>query len=952
MRPFDKLRANGYGQKTHSKLWATLLLTVMLAAAVLGVKPVGEQWVTLGPYSGGINIESDGRFLGANQLYTAENFIWTVNGLSVREGFQRFAEPLSGDPIRFMKIFRNNTGQKYLFYSDGANLWYRRNLTEATTLINYGRVSRGCANTSAGSKIVDIDTVAQAAVRSMIGTGEGRTLNVGDTTRIIDFVLGDTLIYVTVPFTTTMSCQTYAIDFKSIEIRQALLVVNNLWFYTNTGKFYFNGEDSVVIIDRLTADRWQMTTPYVIRSCWNSSNATLRFKATGVGGTNYAGKFLRLTTDPRSNAAHNPIPAGHPIYMSYPIQTSTSELFYTSGAAFMPDSVGSGAAEYFTIDDLKYDSTSLTFVEVDSIQRLTQDSTQWGCTGSEPTYLKIWLRSKPDTMAYATGDWFVSPSVKDTTLGTPTSLQSYINMTNKIGGSNYMTPNKPAVKVSGMTFKFNALNNSSNTVKGAIYTAGRTLVDTTKTALAGFMTSSVGLAFVKPVELLGNTNYLFVVWTNSSGVGCSLRRAGAHGYRFWSQTLTYSGTFPATFAPTDSVPYLACVDIAVNFFDSSSTTHRDAYTCYPVVGGYVTADSAIYAASDPTGFHDHDTGWVAMFRMKKEVSKSRTTVGINFAIRDNSNNTFFENRVSNEDLIYYSEPNMPDSFLAAHVVTIDPGNACVIGGEQGGNIIIYTASNRFQLVYAGGGAYAKNRMDGSRGIIAKGSFVNVDGVHYGLARDGYWQSDGGAPEIISNAVASYFRDSLDYSQLEKIASGYDPTNDNIWITFNGITLVYNRPTGSWWRQSFAASAYAYNGDITISDSIMFMAAGAESSTIYIQKGNKDDGVNLTASLQTGYMNFDAPEIEKGIVDLRLGYKASDTTSGSITMHPVLSVDGTLYKSSSNLAMTIASGANDKWIRLPMGSLWGNEVGLGINVTNGSGLRWNYVRAKVMSGGER
>jgi hypothetical protein len=930
----------------------------ILVLVVMGFKPVGEQWVGLGPWSGGINIESGGRFLNASQLYTASNFIWTVNGLQVRDGFQRFAAPVSADPINFLTIFRNQTGQKYLFSSDGSTLWCRRNLTETGTAIEYGRVTRGCANTYAGSTVVDIDTVSVANVRAMAGAGEGWVITVGDTSRIIDFVLCDTLLYVTVPFTTTMVRQAYDIHLQSIRINDAIPMVNNLWFYANTGKFYFNKTDSVVVTDPLTGDRWPLTTPYVKRYCWSTSNATLRFTASTLGSTNYAGQFLRLTTDPKSCVAHNPIPAGHHFYLPYPIQTSAGGIVYTRGAAFMPDSVGSGAAEYFTIEPLEYDSTTLTFVIVDSIQRLVQDSADWSCSESEATYLKVWMRSKPDSMDYGTGDHFFSPCLRDSTMGTPGSGSGSYNIVNHIRGSKFHTPNRQALKAASMTVKCPALSVSSISFKGAIYTSARALVDTTWTYQlptdAAHTITGVTLTFPDPVELAGNTDYIFAiecdsVYNASYPYTFKILQNATHQY-MWGQTLTYTGTFPATFEPTDSATHEMGASIAINWFDSSSTANRDAYTCYPIAGGYVTADSAILAACGPTGFHDHDTCTIAMFRMKRHLTNA--SAGINFAVKNNSNNTIFENRASNSDLIYYSEPNLPDSFLPAHVITIDPGNPCVTGGEQGGNTIIYTASGRFQLVYAGGGAYAKNRMDGSRGIIAKGSFVNVDGVHYGLARDGYWQSDGSAPVIISGAVESYFRDSLDYSKLDEIASGYEPTNDDIWITFNGITLVYHRPTQSWWRQSFAGTAYAYNGDIGISDSIAFVAAGGDSSTIFIQKGRQDDGVNLTASLQTGYMNFDAPETEKGIVDLRLGYRASDTSAGSIALYPALSIDGTLYNTSDTVAMTITTGAGDKWVRLPMGSLWGNEVGLGISVTNGSGLRWNYVRAKVMSGGER
>ncbi|GEM_PF-4794290 len=931
---------------------------LVMAAVVLGMRPESEQTADLGPWSGGVNITTDSSQLPANQLQAASNFIWHDNQLEARQGFYQYVEPLSGNSTKWMQIFRNTTGQKYLFYSDGKKLWCRRNLTDTSVAINYGRVSRGCANTTAGSKIVDIDTVGEAKVRSLIGTGEEWTITVGDTNRIIDFVLDDTLIYVTVAFSTTMTCEAYNIDLQAIEVRQALPVSNNLWFYTNTGKFYFNKPDSVVITDPLTAERWQMTTPYVARSCWNSNNPTLRFTASSFTGSNYAGKFLRLTTDPKSCVAHNPIPAGHAFYMPYPIQTSASGLIYTRGAAFMPDSVGAGAAEYFTIEDLKYDSTTLEFITVDSIQRCLQDSTEWStCNGAEATYLKIWLRSMPDTMAYGTGDWFVSPSVTTTTMGGGTrSGATYATIVNVIRGSRFTTPDKPAVKVSSMTFKFYGLNNTANQVKGAIYTAGRTLVDTTTTALASLAASAVELTFADPVDLLGNTQYCFVVWCNSSGIGLDLLKNAQSGYGFWSQNRTYSGTFPTTFVPNDSTPYQACVDVAVNYFDSTATTNRDALTCYPVAGGYVTADSCIYVASDAAGFHDHDTCRIAMFRMKKDVSK--LTVGIGWATVHNK--TVFERRDETPDHLYYSEPNMPDSFLSSHVMVIESGNPIVCGGEQGSDEIIYTATSRYGVTYAGSGVYQHQYLDGFRGCVAQKSFINIDGVHYGLSADGYWETSGEAPTLISQPVASYFLDSLDWNQLDKIATGYDAENDMIAISFptkgsavNNVTLYYHRGTGSWWPQTFHAGSYAYNGDVTISDSVRFLAGGADSSRVLVRGGRTDAGTRFAANLKTAYLDFGVPLNSKRLLEYTFGYSAPDTSTGTLTGRCLRVVNGSLASSSTMaVPFAISSGWNRKNLRLPAGYFSGQAIRLDAEFSNASGLKVPTIKVKVIVGGER
>lgn len=376
-----------------------------LCAIAIADNPTRYQWTPGFVFNGGINITSDKGQLEANQLLDANNFIWRDNQLQVREGFYRFVSPLTAQPTKFMDIFRNTDGEAYLLYSDGTKLWYRSGLTTESAELNFGRSNRGIVDTWA--TVVGGDSVAVQKWRAIFGTGEGLTITIGSTDYTVNKILLDTLLYVTSTAGTTTD-QAYNIDYSAVTVQDGVVMSDNYWIYSNVGKFYFNRPDSFVVADSLAGLRYS----YSAVSRRISPTHSLLFSATGVS-KNYAGQFLRITTNPFSaGGAKNPVTGGHPYYMSYPVRTSGSNQVSTYASPFQPDSLPD---QYFTIEALVYDSTTRVVYTVDSVRLIAADSANFYSGGGggfgdvyNASYLKIY-DTDFDSTTFITGDWFFFP---------------------------------------------------------------------------------------------------------------------------------------------------------------------------------------------------------------------------------------------------------------------------------------------------------------------------------------------------------------------------------------------------------------------------------------------------------------------------------------------------------------------------------------------------------------
>ncbi len=369
---------------------------------------------------------------------------------------------------------------------------------------------------------------------------------------------------------------------------------------------------------------------------------------------------------------------------------------------------------------------------------------------------------------------------------------------------------------------------------------------------------------------------------------------------------------------------------------------------FPVVGGYRASDGAWLAACPPDvndGIAwdiDSNNVEVVFYRMKRAGVAAPD--GIEWA--GVFNNSAVEVRSDEKDVVYRSAVNLPDSFLSDRWMIVDHGQPIVVGGLQRGDLVLYTAVNRWALIEGGSGYFSKQYLDGARGCIAKGSFLNIDGVHYGLAADGYWESTGDAPRLISGAVSSYFTDSLDRSRLDEFAAGYDAELDNIWLSCPNWTLVYNRATGSWWPQSWKASAFTYNPDVTVSDSVRLIAGGIDSSGLFARGGSDDDGDSLVAWLRTGYLDFGVPQRVKDVKGLRIGYESPRAMTFDVTSYRQFA-----STSFDEFQQTMAAGWSEKWLRFYAGRYRGKNFSQKWTWYNASGLRLPYVLIDVKQGRE-
>lgn len=805
-------------------------LIIVLACAFYdaahGAK-VGGEWVNLGPFNGGINTSSNKGQLAQGELLSTSNFIWGIDSrlrgndgidkghLEVREGFYRFANPESGTGVEFMDIFNAPQGVPYLMYSDGVNLWYKASLTGLATALNFGRANSGTVDTYTGSKSIHGNTVASQKLRTIFGTYEGGTINIGGTDHTIDKIVLDTLVYVTAAVGAGGLAQNYSLDYSAIAIKSAFQMNNNYWIYSTVGKFQFSNVGAFTIVDSLTGDRYQYTS--VRRAC-GPGWPVLKFNGVSLP-TATNGKFLRIVTNPKSaGTPANPLANTKFFYMSYPIASATADSIKTFASAFMPDST---TAQYFNVDELTYDPSTQFITKVDSVRLNIADSAGTGCS-FPALYLKLWCDTcffDADTNWAISGDWFFAPRYSWTD---------------------------------------------------------------------------------------GNVAY------------------DSAGTQWWY-----------------GVPVIST-------------------EVFPVVGGFRGSDSAVYIVTPPSSTARNE--WtinannktVAFYRMK--VNKAAASaVGIEWATVFNA--SAFEVRSDETDVIYWSVPNLPDSFLVDSWVIVDHGNPLIIGAPQGGNLIVYTATNRWAILYGGGTSYAKQYLDGARGCIARGSFLNIDGVHYGLAADGYWETSGEAPRLISDAVATYFTDSLNFDALDAVAAGYDAQNDNIWIsipvgvsTVNNRTLVYNRASGSWWPQSFVGGAYAYNPSITVSDSVRFIVGGTDSSTLYVRGGDDDDGDSLVAQMQTAYYDYGQSQLIKNVKGLRLGYESDRATAWECESFGQNYVSGATFEIGSFTGTTV-SGWSEQQMRFLQGKYRGKRLSHRLTFYDAAGLKLPYLQALVKMGVE-
>lgn len=924
-----------------------IILSLLLVGTAVAADPDGAGWTPKLTFQRGLNIESDKGLLSADELYQVQDFVWENGEIWVRDGYMRYAAPLTDEPVRFIDLFKTTSGQSYLMYSDGEKIWYRQGLVSASVQIPVGYSNSDSVKTFFGSNLFYGNSVDDQLWRTQLGTAEGQTFTVaysgGDIDYTISEILLDTLVVVGGSPVAQNDTSAYALGSAIAKVKAGISMSDNYWIYTNVGKVQFTSPDSVLTVDSLTGTRYAYTA--VTRECNVNYGATLRFAVTGINGYQQQGKFARLVTNPFSVAVDSSaLEEDRVCYTSYPIVSGGIGYFNTTAAAVPPK-----ASQKLIVEDLIIDEESKSFFIADSIKVENVDSTNFSCTGSEALALRIYCDTcdfQDDTTRYWTGDWFyTSPYLQSYIRSFETVDLEVADIDTLLSWIPFTTPAQTTVKAyDSVEFRIYVAgglsgNKTDGTMKGWVYLASDssfidstyTLTDTLTNTSSQPTTKTAVLKFANKTELIPSTDYYFGI------------------------------------SRPDSFQIVGLRDLQrleITYLDTANATPKtSAYECYPVVGGYVDSDSAIVVMIAKTNagsvesyphLDDSDTCMAMMFRMKP--NKSIVSDGGYVTASVYQDRVFYVVDTLCNHLLW-TEPFLPDSHVATSDMIINSEDGdCIIGlKEQWGDLIVYMPNSRWRVTGDGTNqGYAKERLNGSIGCAALGSLLNIDNNHYFLATDGFYSATGAdAPVRVSNAVNSYFTDSLNTDRYDKVAAGYDKENNDIWISFprvgsnnNSITLVYNIPTQTWWRQSFVAGAYAYNADFGISDTVRFIAGGVDSSTIFVAGGATDDGVDIDAYLQTGYFDYESPERFKRITDylFSIDNNSADSIVGDVYAD-------TVTAALNSLSYTPFAGWWQQRVAVPDAEYIGNYVSHKFTIYDGSGTGLRFLKIKFRVGGE-
>jgi hypothetical protein len=174
------------------------------------------QWQPLGVFDGGLNIEAAALLCPPNQLTSVDNFVWRVDHIEGRQGKFRLQQPLTAASVRYITTFKTSKGAMYLFYSDGSHLWYSAGLTGTPVELNLGRCNGGTVDSDSLGYFIQGNTIASQKWRTVLGSGDGATITVGNRTRTISKVLLDTLILLTDDMDTGYAATTYSVDWSDV----------------------------------------------------------------------------------------------------------------------------------------------------------------------------------------------------------------------------------------------------------------------------------------------------------------------------------------------------------------------------------------------------------------------------------------------------------------------------------------------------------------------------------------------------------------------------------------------------------------------------------------------------------------------------------------------------------------------------------------------------------------
>lgn len=388
---------------------------------------------------------------------------------------------------------------------------------------------------------------------------------------------------------------------------------------------------------------------------------------------------------------------------------------------------------------------------------------------------------------------------------------------------------------------------------------------------------------------------------------------------------TYSGTsstnFLAVFAPatgtSSTSPYVIGDDSGTfRAYDTAGTLIASASS---LAGGLKT--TGICAIGTPSATYTYASTSSGSRRFDGSAWSSVSLTSAQHLAVTPWDNRLANGRTSGGDSrVHFSDPGAPETYGANNYIDLTPGDGSVITALVSWREFLFAfKSGRFFVFYgtstdpSGNPIFNYRPVDVGQGaVFGNGTAVaGPDGVYF-VNNSGMWRTTGGAPELVSGAVTSWW-----IGETQPYFAGALPTNisgmrlgrvgDRIWVCYATVNstqrvMVYDCPTRQWFF--YDIPAYHATGALLSTSpgrQQAIIAITIPTSALMKQStaATTDNGSTFSSRYRSGFSDLGLPGREKTVRQTEL------VGQGIVTFNWARDMGAVTTSSSANVTLGTA-----------------------------------------------
>jgi hypothetical protein len=270
--------------------------------------------------------------------------------------------------------------------------------------------------------------------------------------------------------------------------------------------------------------------------------------------------------------------------------------------------------------------------------------------------------------------------------------------------------------------------------------------------------------------------------------------------------------------------------------------------------------------------------------------------------------------------VLFSELGRPWAFPDANFINLPITGDITAMANLGSSLMVFSDAEVFSITGNSANDFVAQRIDAVQpGCINGNSVQEWAGRLYYLARDGVYAVSGAGSEIVSDTIRDAF---FNVSTSTVVSSGVDRTNGEYYLSLDGVCYILDLRRGAWRKAPFIVNALETGPKVICS----------QGASVYALT---DVTTPQTAVLQTEFMDFGAPEVDKFFRAFRVLMQNDTAQSATVSVTPVKE-DGTLYPALPAQTVTANSRARLKF-NLPGYAMTGRGIALRVTVTGLPGV---------------